>query len=435
MIRKLLYILATVFLIYSVSITSEASQFFEKDEDIIIVIDPGHGGENYGTTANANFQEKEITLKVANALVDELAKYDGVTVYMTRTGDEDLSLTERAQFAADVNADMLFSLHFNASENHTMFGSEVWIPLKAPYHAVGYQFAYIQLQQMKEMGLFIRGIKTRINDRGTDYYGVIRDSAARDIPAVIIEHCYVDEERDLAFCSSDEMYEELGKRDATAIAIFLGLDDSLPAISAEHLTLTSADNIPDTYEDPTGPDICSIETKNVAYDEGILTIEVTAADYDTPLVYYSYSLDGGNSFSKWMSWPDSDTLLGTYKDTFLLALEIPDGNSPQVVLRAYNKFDLYTQSNVLLGFETFYTPKEEMGRANDKNISEALPALKDVEITVPEPKKENGLLSDLSINTKRFILLFVFAVLWILLLLSAAWFIKNILKNRKDRSK
>lgn len=435
MIRKLLYIFSTIILLYSVSLPCQASQFFENGDDIIIVIDPGHGGDNYGTTANENFKEKEITLKVANALVDELEKYDGVTVYMTREGDKDLSLTERAQFAANVDADMLFSLHFNASENHTMFGSEVWIPLDAPYHAMCYQFAYLQLQEMQDMGLYIRGIKTRKNDRGTNYYGIIRDSVAREIPAVIIEHCYVDEERDLAFCSSDDMYEELGKRDARAIAIFLGLDDSLPEPPEKLLSLTSSDMIADTYEDPTGPDICSIETKVADYDNGLLTIEVTAADYDTPLVYYSYSLDGGNTFSKWMPWPGTDTLTGTYDDTFLLDLEIPDETSPQVILRAYNKFDLYTQSNVLLGFETFYTPKEEIGGTEDNNISEALPALKDVEITVPEPMEEKGLFSELSINTKRFILLFIFAVLWILLLLSVTWLIKNILKNHKDQDK
>lgn len=432
MIRKLLYIFSTIILLYSISIPCQASQFFENDDEIVIVIDPGHGGDNYGTTANENFKEKEITLKVANALVDELEKYDGVTVYMTREGDKDLSLTERAQFAANVDADMLFSLHFNASENHTMFGSEVWIPLDAPYHAMCYQFAHLQLQEMQDMGIYIRGIKTRKNERGTNYYGIIRDSVARDIPAVIIEHCYVDEERDLAFCSSDEMYEELGKKDARAIAIFLGLDDSLPGIPEEFLSLTSSDTIADTYEDPTGPDICSIETKVADYNNGLLTIEVTAADYNTPLVYYSYSLDGGNTFSKWMSWPGSDTLTGEYDDTFLLELEIPDGYSPQVILRAYNKFDIYTQSNVLLGFDTFHIPVQESSDPIIQEGTDTKPELHDVEVFVPKPSEDDFSL-DLSMNTKRFILLFVFAVLWILLLLSATWFIRSILKNHKGR--
>lgn len=434
MFRKLFYMFCAFIILSCTTITCEASQFFAEDDDIVIVIDPGHGGDNYGTTANENFQEKEITLKVANALVAELEKYDGVTVYMTRTDDKDLSLTERAIYAEEVDADMLFSLHFNASETHAMFGSEVWIPLEAPYHALCYQFAHIQLQEMRDMGIYIRGIKTRRNDKGIDYYGIIRDSVARDISAVIIEHCYVDEERDLSFCSSDEMYEELGRRDARAIAVFLGLDDSLGAFPEELKSLTINDTIPEAFEDPTGPDICVIEAVEPDYKHGKLTIEVSAADYDTPLVYYSYSLDGGTTYSKWYSWPQCDTLAGTYDDNFTLKLDIPSGTSPEVQVRAYNKFDLYKASNKLTGFDVFYNSEEIEEDLNEEMIITDVitPALKDVEIIVPQTDAEDEKDFNFSINTKRFILLFVFAILWILLLLSVSRIIMTILKKHKD---
>ncbi len=434
MFRKLLYIFSAFLLLNCAAITSEASQFFTEDEDIVVVIDPGHGGENAGTTSNENFKEKEITLKVANALVAELEKYDGVTVCMTRTGDEDLSLTERAEYAEEVNADMLFSLHFNASETHAMFGSEVWIPLKAPYHALCYQFAHIQLQEMQDLGLHIRGIKTRKNEQGIDYYGIIRDSVARDIPAVIIEHCYVDEERDLAYCSSDEMYVELGKRDAKAIAIFLGLDDSLSAFPEELKELGTNDTVADTFEDSSGPDICVIETVEPDYKHGKLTIEVSAADYDTPLVYYSYSLDGGETYSKWYAWPKSNTLAGTYDDNFTLKLDIPAGTSPEVRIRAYNKFDLYKTSNKLTGFDIFYDSEEVAENLDEAIITdEVTSTLNEVEITIPQTEEvDEETSSDFSINTKRFVLLFVFAVLWILLLLSVSWMIMTILKKHKN---
>ncbi len=434
MFRKLFYILSALIFLSCTSIPCEASQFFSEDEDIIIVIDPGHGGDNYGTTANENFQEKEITLKVANALVAELEKYDGITVYMTRTDDKDLSLTERAKYAEQVDADMLFSLHFNASETHAMFGSEVWIPLEAPYHALCYQFAHIQLQEMQDLGLHIRGIKTRKNKQGIDYYGIIRDSVARDIPAVIIEHCYVDEERDLAYCSSDEMYEELGKRDAKAIAVFWGLDDSLREFPEELKSLTINDTIPEAFEDPTGPDVCVIEVVEPDYKHGKLTIEVSAADYDTPLVYYSYSLDDGETYSKWYPWPKCDTLAGTYDDNFTLKLDIPAYTSPEVRVRAYNKFDLYKTSNKLSGFDVFYNSEEFAEDLNEEMIitEEITPALKDVEIVMPQTNSKEKEDFEFSLNTKRFLLLFVFAILWILLLLSVTKMIMSILKKHRD---
>ena len=42
-------------------------------------------------------------------------------------------------------------------------------------------------------------IKTRLNDDGEDYYGIIRHSTARGLPSAIIEHCHLDEETDVAF--------------------------------------------------------------------------------------------------------------------------------------------------------------------------------------------------------------------------------------------
>lgn len=454
MIRKLLYIITIVLVVSFASIECEASQFFADDEEIIIVIDPGHGGENAGTIANENFSEKEITLKTANALLEELEKYDGVTVYSTRTDDVELSLKERAEFAASVNADFLISLHYNASEYHTLFGAEVWIPLKEPYHAPAYQFAYLQLREMQEMGLFIRGIKTRSNEKGSDYYGIIREAAARDIPAVIIEHAHVDEERDSTFCNSDEVYVELGKRDAQAIVKFLGLEENNSSFLPQSLqTLDIKETVADTFLDLTPPDVCMIETENIDYENGLLTIQVTATDYDTPLMYYDYSLDGGVTYSKLQPWPGNNMLTGAYDDVFSLLLEIPDQTIPKVVFRAYNKFDICKKSNSLIGFKTFSHPQqeivEELGISTENMLaditvniaSDTIVSNKKEEAfeeTVSlEPVENNGL----SLDVKRLLLLTVFAVFWILMLLGASLGVMRFLertnteKNKKHIKK
>ena len=75
----------------------------------VIVIDPGHGGENLGAQVDG-YTEKEMTMIVAKAMKKELENYDNVVVYLTRESDQELSLEERAQFAKDRNADFLFCL-------------------------------------------------------------------------------------------------------------------------------------------------------------------------------------------------------------------------------------------------------------------------------------------------------------------------------------
>ncbi len=373
-VKNLLQILFILLLVLQPKQTVDATPLLEPKDEYIIVIDPGHGGSNSGTTSNENFLEKDIIMKTARGLVDELSKYDGVKVILTRTGDEDLSLKERAVIAEKVHADFLFSLHYNASENHTMFGTEVWIPLNSPYHAPCYQFAYMQQLQMQELGLFSRGIKTRSNEAGANYYGIIRECVAREIPAVIIEHCYVDESRDIPYCDEDADYIEFGRRDAIAIAQFLGLEPYEDQTGL--LDMTEKQLIDDTFMDDTKPDSCEITAEYYDEENGLLTITVTAKDKETPIMYYDYTTDGGVTFSKLHEWPGCDLLQGVYDEEFSLVLELRDTASQMIYVRAYNKFDLFRKSNVIIDLSKVAqktaestTPVEESEGTGGENVA------------------------------------------------------------------
>lgn len=332
-----------------------------KTETTVIVIDPGHGGENEGTIAGTE-KEKYMTMTTARAMYEELSLYDNVEVYLTHTEDVDMKLEERAEFAKNVNADFLFSIHYNASEYHELFGSEIWVPLNAPFNNYGYQFGYEFLSILKERGLFLRGIKTRVGDKGLDYYGIIRFANARDIPAVILEHCHVDEERDTGFCDSEDDLIRFGKDDATAVAKYFGLKSSILNVDYSDYQLQEVSGtqpVSSTLRDDTAPDVCQVALVNADYSTGQLSVQVSAADYDSPLIYYDYSFDGGLTFSPRNAWPDSDALSGTYADTFTLNLSVPSGVKPTVIVRAYNLFDLFTASNAVEVSEAFYYGQDE----------------------------------------------------------------------------
>ena len=85
-----------------------------------------------------------------------------------------MSLKERAEFAKAVNADFLACLHFNMSEYHTLYGSEVWIPASGPLYKKGYQFADIELNALSNLGLYNRGIKVKTESDGSEYYGILK---------------------------------------------------------------------------------------------------------------------------------------------------------------------------------------------------------------------------------------------------------------------
>jgi N-acetylmuramoyl-L-alanine amidase len=85
----------------------------------VIVIDPGHGGRNTGTISVLDGRnEKEFTLDLALRL-KPLLEAEGWKVYLTRTADTDISLSNRVAFAEAHNAALFMSLHFNSSAPDT----------------------------------------------------------------------------------------------------------------------------------------------------------------------------------------------------------------------------------------------------------------------------------------------------------------------------
>lgn len=352
MIKKCVYrfaVLAAAVLLWLPAVKAEAaSRLQDTGDKLVIVIDPGHGGDNRGTIEN-NHEEKFMTMTTALAMYEELQRYDNVEVYLTRAEDVKLSLKERAEFAVSVDADFMFSIHYNASANHELYGSEVWVSSVAPYNGYGLQFGHEFLSEAREMGLLVRGVKTRLGDEG-DYYGIIRESVALNLPALIIEHCHVDNINDTDFCDTDEDLKAFGIADATTVAKYFGLSSSelnvdYSGYSLTEASATSLNSI--TKNDDTEPDVCQISLKQEDYEAETVTLEVTAADYDSPLMYYSYSLDGGKVFSERETWPGCDALAGTYTDTFTLDLKVPANVTAEIILRAYNSYDLYTESNLL----------------------------------------------------------------------------------------
>lgn len=82
-----------------------------------IVIDPGHGGEDPGTSGQFGTREKDITLDIAKKLRQRLSRYDGYRILLTRTEDETLSLESRIEFTNSHKADLYVSIHVNNIPN------------------------------------------------------------------------------------------------------------------------------------------------------------------------------------------------------------------------------------------------------------------------------------------------------------------------------
>ena len=79
----------------------------------LVIIDPGHGGQDPGTIGIAGIQEKNVVLPISLDVVEELKK-QGVEVRLTRDRDYFVSLEGRTDMANDIDADLFVSIHANA---------------------------------------------------------------------------------------------------------------------------------------------------------------------------------------------------------------------------------------------------------------------------------------------------------------------------------
>lgn len=306
-----------------------------------IVIDPGHGGENLGTDY-LPIPEKYYTMQVALYMKEELEKYKNVEVYLTRTQDIDMSLAERAEFAERVNADFVFSLHFNMSLSHTLYGSEIWVPSEGTLYSQGYSAGNeFLLQFEQELGLFNRGIKTRIGQSGTDYYGIIRQCALRNIPAIIVEHCHVDHINDIANLQSPEQLKALGICDATAVARYFGLEkEDGSADYREYAPLAVPVPAARVVNDTTAPVYLEAKLLNYNSTSRYATVALDSLDNESPLQYYAFSTDNGLTWSSLQPWNKGQS-------TMTVIVNIGYGKKDTLLFKVMNLYDLSTNSNLL----------------------------------------------------------------------------------------
>ncbi len=237
------------------SLISEAkSKTTTSSKNIVVVLDAGHDNTHEGCHYEG-FDESIANLYIAYFCKQELEKYNGVTVYMTRTGfgcqygyDENSTancLTSRVNYAKSVNADVLISLHndYDPDLDNSQNGSKVIIPnpnYKPALCVKGSALGQSILTQLTTTGLNINnwklcpngtGIVTRDSSSGTypdgsakDYYALINKSKSAGFTCIIVEHAFCTNYSDrVNHLSTAAQYQELGVADATGIANYYGL--------------------------------------------------------------------------------------------------------------------------------------------------------------------------------------------------------------------
>ena len=204
----------------------------------VVVLDPGHGGTDSGAENQngiSSESESRLTLKIANYVKQELEKSAQFVVYMTRTDDSYVGLSERVNYAASKNADILVSLHLNSADSKTANGAEILVPRTGRYNSKiaenAGQLAQDILKKLVSLGLYNRGLVYRDSASGTkypdgstaDYYAIVRQGLQAGIPSIIVEHAFISSTVDAKFLDSEADLQKIGRADAEGIAQYFGV--------------------------------------------------------------------------------------------------------------------------------------------------------------------------------------------------------------------
>ena len=176
----------------------------------IVTVDPGHGGIDPGCGEEQNHLEKDIVLPIAMHL-KQLLEQAGVTVIMTRTTDDTVSLDDRAVIANNAGSNLFVSVHCNSYEGQAR-GMDVYYHKSEPAKLLAQSI----LDEAAALGVTTRQIQK-------NNYQVLWDT---DMPAVLVETGFLTDPTDLAQLLDPAHQKLVAQAIANAVLAYL---DAEPA--------------------------------------------------------------------------------------------------------------------------------------------------------------------------------------------------------------
>lgn len=196
-----------------------------------VVIDPGHGGEEPGAVSEEEVViEKEVNLGVSLELAKTL-ELQGITAVLTRYSDHRVPLNARAGVAKAMQPRAFVSVHHNSEPDGPFSGpgAETYYQSRDPESK---RLAGLILEELRQtfailpvtwVGDTDAGAKMRLNSKGEDYYGILRQT--NGIPGVLSEAAFVSNPDEAKLLRTVEFQRLEADAIARAIVRFLNTRD------------------------------------------------------------------------------------------------------------------------------------------------------------------------------------------------------------------
>lgn len=208
---------------------------YYSGKQVTVVIDAGHGGNDFGAKAADGTTEKDLTLAIAKK-IKELNTNENIRFVMTRETDIYPPLQNRVDYTKENNADVFLSLHINNSPDKTQKGSEAIVSAKNNlFENQNSSLATSILNSIAD----VWNVKMEIKKRQRGIWVI--DNAP--CPSVLIMCGNISNEKDLAFIKKEQNQEKIAQAILDGINMYLMLDTE-PAPGKINANFDITDTLP-----------------------------------------------------------------------------------------------------------------------------------------------------------------------------------------------
>jgi N-acetylmuramoyl-L-alanine amidase len=195
-IKVLVFLSAVVFGLFA---------FKSLETKKIIVIDAGHGGDDFGATL-IGLQEKAIVETIAKKIKAQ-NKNENLEIVLLREGDHFMELSERVSIINNLNPKLVISLHINASENLNKNGVQAYVSSKSKFYNESKTNAEILVDRVAG-DYFLKG-----EVKEASFY-ILKNS---NCPALTLEVGYLSNVNDRTYITSEKGQNEIAEKILEAV--------------------------------------------------------------------------------------------------------------------------------------------------------------------------------------------------------------------------
>ncbi|WJS95810.1 N-acetylmuramoyl-L-alanine amidase [Flavobacterium johnsoniae] len=174
---------------------------FKPVDKKIVVIDAGHGGDDFGASLNG-LQEKIIVETIAKKIKAQ-NKNENLEIVLLREGDHFMELSERVSIINNLKPDLVISLHVSVNPNNKTNGVQAFISSKKTFYDQSKEMAESMIDNIAATGNLA---KRRISE--APFY-ILKNS---ECPSMFLEMGFLSNENDRSYITSEKGQDEIATK-------------------------------------------------------------------------------------------------------------------------------------------------------------------------------------------------------------------------------